>query len=127
QPEVNLGIIPGAEGTQRLPRLAGVEKAIEMCVTGKPITAADALQAGLIDEIVEGDLVAGAVRFARDKAGRGGPHPRTRERHDRLPSREALAGMVEAGRALAKKTRRNMEAPLAVVDAIAAAVTLPFD
>src|SRR5690606_37651344 len=88
QPEVNLGIIPGAEGTQRLPRLAGVEKAIEMCVTGKPITAADALQAGLIDEIVEGDLVAGAVRFARDKAGRGGPHPRRRERHDRLPSRE---------------------------------------
>ena len=44
QPEVNLGIIPGAEGTQRLPRLVGVEKAIEMCVTGKPIKAADALQ-----------------------------------------------------------------------------------
>src|SRR5688572_17693198 len=56
QPEVNLGIIPGAEGTQRLPRLVGLEKAIEMCVSGKPIKAADALKAGLIDRIVEGDL-----------------------------------------------------------------------
>src|SRR5687767_10611383 len=58
QPEVNLGIIPGAEGTQRLPRLVGVEKAIEMCVSGKPMKAPDALRAGLIDLIVEGDLVA---------------------------------------------------------------------
>ncbi len=127
QPEVNLGIIPGAEGTQRLPRLVGVEKAIEMCVTGKPIKAADALQAGLIDAVVEGDLVAGAVAFARNAAESGVTPPRTRERHDRLPSREALAPMVEAGRALAQKTRRNMEAPVAVVDAIAGAVTLPFD
>src|SRR3990170_1755794 len=52
QPEVNLGIIPGAEGTQRLPRLVGVEKAIEMCVTGKPVKAPEALRAGLIDRIV---------------------------------------------------------------------------
>ena len=66
QPEVNLGIIPGAEGTQRLPRLVGVEKAIEMCVTGKPVKAADALAAGLIDRIIEGDLTAGAVAFARE-------------------------------------------------------------
>src|SRR6185436_19525346 len=56
-PEVNLGIIPGAEGTQRLPRLVGVAKAIEMCVTGKPIKAAEALNIGLIDRIVDGDLV----------------------------------------------------------------------
>jgi 3-hydroxyacyl-CoA dehydrogenase len=127
QPEVNLGIIPGAEGTQRLPRLVGVEKAIEMCVTGKPIKAADARQAGLIDAIVEGDLVAGAVTFARDVAAKGGGITRTRDRIDRLPSREALAAMVDAGKALARKTRRNMEAPVAVVDAIAGAVTLPFD
>jgi len=127
QPEVNLGIIPGAEGTQRLPRLVGMEKAIEMCVSGKPIKAGDALAAGLIDRIIEGDLAAGALAFAHEMAERGGPHPKTRERTDRLPSRAALPAMLEAGRALAKKTRRHMEAPLAVVDALEAAATLPFN
>src|SRR5262249_37177560 len=56
QPEVNLGIIPGAEGTQRLPRLVGIERAIEMCVSGKPLNATEALAAGLIDRIINGDL-----------------------------------------------------------------------
>ena len=127
QPEVNLGIIPGAEGTQRLPRLVGMEKAIEMCVSGKPIKAADALAAGLIDRIIEGDLATGAFAFAREMASRGGPHPKTRDRSDRLPSRDALPGILAAGRALATKTRRHMEAPLAVVDALEAAATLPFN
>ena len=134
QPEVNLGIIPGAEGTQRLTRLVGVEKAIEMCVTGKPIKAPEALAVGLVDRIIDGDgesgrmdLISGAVQFAREAAGRGGAHPRTSERTDRLPSLDALPAMVAAGKELAQKTRRNLEAPRAVVDAIAAAVTLPFD
>jgi 3-hydroxyacyl-CoA dehydrogenase len=126
QPEVNLGIIPGAEGTQRLPRLVGVQKAIEMCVTGKPIRADDALRAGLIDQVIGGDLVAGAVAFARDAAAKSS-HPRTRDRVDRLPSEDLLPPLLSAGRDLAKKTRRNMDAPVAVVDAIAGAVTLPFD
>jgi len=127
QPEVNLGIIPGAEGTQRLPRLVGMEKAIEMCVTGKPVKAPDALAAGLIDRIIEGDLATGAMAFAREMAARGGPHPKTRDRSDRLPARDALPAMLAAGRTLAAKTRRHMEAPLAVVDALEAAAILPFD
>jgi 3-hydroxyacyl-CoA dehydrogenase len=127
QPEVNLGIIPGAEGTQRLPRLVGVEKALEMCVSGRPITAEDALRAGLIEWVVEGDLVAGAVSLAREKADLPGRPPRTRERTDKLPSASALPAMLEAGRALAAKTKRHLEAPRAVVDAIAAAATLPFE
>jgi len=127
QPEVNLGIIPGAEGTQRLPRLVGVEKAIEMCVTGKPIKAPDALAIGLIDRIVEGNLVDGAVQFARAAADRGGAHPKTSARTDKLPPREALPALLTAGRELAKKTKRNLEAPRAVVDAIEAAATLPFE
>src|SRR5262245_3300440 len=127
QPEVNLGIIPGAEGTQRLPRLVGMEKAIEMCVSGKPIKAAEALAAGLIDRILEGDLATGALAFAREMASRGGSHPKTRDRSDRLPSRDDLPGILAAGRALATKTRRHMEAPLAVVDALEAAATLPFN
>ena len=71
QPEVNLGIIPGAEGTQRLPRLVGLEKAIEMCVSGKPMKAADALSVGLIDRIIEGDLGDGRLGLrARDGGAR---------------------------------------------------------
>ena len=69
QPEVKLGIIPGAAGTQRLPRLAGVAKAVEMCAAGNPIKADDALKSGIIDKIIEGDLLAGAVAFAREVAG----------------------------------------------------------
>jgi len=127
QPEVNLGIIPGAEGTQRLPRLVGLEKAIEMCVSGKPIKAADALSAGLIDRVIEGDLATGASAFAREMAARSESHPKTRERRDKLPSAQALPAMLAAGRELARKTRRHLEAPVAVVDALEAAATLPFE
>src|SRR5215470_7475963 len=74
QPEVSLGIIPGAEGTQRLPRLAGVEKAIEMCVTGKVLAASDALEAGILDQIVEGDLRSHAIGYARRVTQGGGPY-----------------------------------------------------
>jgi 3-hydroxyacyl-CoA dehydrogenase len=126
QPEVNLGIIPGAEGTQRLPRLVGLEKAIEMCVSGKPLKAADALNAGLIDRIIEGDLAAGASVFAREMAAKKGSLPKTRDRQDKLPPASAIPGMLAAGRDLARKTRRNLEAPVAVVDALEAAATLPF-
>ena len=127
QPEVNLGIIPGAEGTQRLPRLVGLEKAIEMCVSGKPIKAADALNAGLIDRVIAGDLASGAAAFARETAARGQSHLKTRDLRDKLPPAGALPGLLAAGRELARKTRRNLEAPVAVVDALEAAATLPFD
>ena len=126
QPEVNLGIVPGAEGTQRLPRLVGVEKAIEMCVSGKPIAAADALRAGLIDRVIEGELRSGAVAFAREVADRAGVHPRTRDRLDKLGTPESNAPLFAAGRELARRTRRNMLAPLMAVDAIEAGTRLPF-
>src|SRR6516164_9370804 len=70
QPEVKLGIIPGAGGTQRLPRLAGVAKAVEMCAFGEPIGAPEALALGIADRIIEGDLLGGAVAFAREVANR---------------------------------------------------------
>src|SRR5690349_11393464 len=82
QPEVKLGIIPGAGGTQRLPRLAGIAKAVEMCAFGEPISAREALAAGIVDRIIEGDLLTGAVGFAREVSGR--PIPKTRERDDKL-------------------------------------------
>src|SRR6202023_1143063 len=75
QPEVKLGIIPGAGGTQRVPRLAGVAKAVEMCTDGNPVKAPDALKAGILDHLIEGDLLKGAVAFAREIAAK--PAPKT--------------------------------------------------
>ncbi|MBV9503555.1 MAG: enoyl-CoA hydratase/isomerase family protein [Acidobacteriia bacterium] len=127
QPEVNLGIIPGAEGTQRLPRLVGVPAAVDLCVSGRPIKASEALELGLIDRVIEGELLTGAVAFAREAAAKGGPHPKTRERNQKLGTLESNAAVFAAGREQARKTRRNQNAPLAVIDALEAAVALPFE
>ncbi len=127
QPEVNLGIIPGAEGTQRLPRLAGIAKAVEMCVTGAPVKAQDALKAGIIDSIVEGDLLAGAVSFAHEKYAKGGIHPKTRERNEKLGTAAENEPTYASGREQAQKMRRNQTAPLRAIEAINAAATLPFE
>ncbi len=127
QPEVNLGIIPGAEGTQRLPRLVGVAAALDLCVSGKPIRAPQALELGLIDRVIEGDLLTGAVAFAREIVDKDGALRKTRELTDKLGSEFVNASIFAAGRDQARKTRRNMLAPLKAVDAIEAAVNLPFD
>jgi len=124
-PEVNLGIIPGAEGTQRLPRLVGVAAAVEMCVSGKPIKAPQALLMGLIDRVIDGDLLSGAVAYAGEVAGQ--PVRKTREKNDRLGSPSENAPIFAAGRAQAAKIRRNQTAPLAALEALEAATTLPFD
>src|SRR5882724_4150650 len=73
QPEVKLGIIPGAAGSQRLPRLAGVTKAVEMCAFGEPLRATVASEYGIIDKVIEGDLLTGAIAFARELAASGNP------------------------------------------------------
>jgi 3-hydroxyacyl-CoA dehydrogenase len=127
QPEVNLGIIPGAEGTQRLPRLVGIAAAVDLCVSGKPTKASEALALGLIDRIVEGDLLAGAVEFSLEKTAAGGPHRKTRERREKLGSADANRPVFAAGREQARKTRRNMIAPLRAIDALEAAANLPFE
>jgi len=124
-PEVNLGIIPGAEGTQRLPRLVGVAAAVEMCVTGKPVRAPEALRMGLIDQVIEGELLAGAISFARNVAGE--PVRKTRERNEKLGSAAENAPIFAAGRAQAGKIRRNQTAPIFALEALEAATTLPFD
>ncbi len=125
QPEVNLGIIPGAAGTQRLPRLAGVAKAVEMCTTGKPIKAPEALQAGILDKLIEGDLRAGAVAFARGVAGK--PGPKTRERSDKLGNAQENAPILAAARETVRKKQRGLLAPLVAIDAIEAATKMPFE
>jgi 3-hydroxyacyl-CoA dehydrogenase len=124
QPEVKLGLIPGAAGTQRLPRLAGVAKALEMCAGGNPVSAQEALKFGIVDRLVEGDLLAGAVAFAREIAGK--PAPKTRERNEKLGRAEQNASLFAAERETARKKQRNLIAPLAAIDAVEAATRLPF-
>jgi 3-hydroxyacyl-CoA dehydrogenase len=125
QPEVKLGLIPGAAGTQRLPRLAGVAKALEMCTDGNPVKAAEALKLGIVDRLIEGDLLAGATAFAREIAGK--PAPKTRERKAKLGTPEENAPIFTAARDTARKKQRGLIAPIAAIDAIEAATKLPFE
>jgi 3-hydroxyacyl-CoA dehydrogenase len=125
QPEVKLGIIPGAAGTQRLPRLAGVAKAVEMCTDGNPVKATEAFKVGIVDKLIDGDLLAGAVAFAREVSSK--PAPKTRERNGKLGTPEENAPIFAAGRENARKKQRGLMAPLAAIDAIEAATKLPFD
>ena len=125
QPEVKLGIIPGAAGTQRLPRLVGVAKAVEMCAEGKPISAREAAALGLIDRLIEGDLLAGAVAFAREIAVK--PAPKTRERTEKLGTPAESAPILAAARDAVRKKQRGLKAPVAAIDAVEAATRLSFE
>jgi 3-hydroxyacyl-CoA dehydrogenase len=125
QPEVKLGIIPGAAGTQRLPRLAGVAKAVEMCTEGKPVAAQEALRLDILDQLIEGDLLTGAVAFARSMVGK--PVSRTRDLTAKLGTPEQNAPLFAAAREASAKKHRGFAAPLAAIDAVEAATKLPFD
>jgi 3-hydroxyacyl-CoA dehydrogenase len=122
QPEVNLGLIPGAGGTQRLPRLAGVPKALEMIATGKPIGAADALANGLIDEIVPGDLKAGAMAFIAKLLAEGKGVRRARDMQDKVTG--DFAPVFAFARA---QKMHGFDAPLDAIKAVEASTTMPFD
>ena len=121
-PEVKLGLLPGAGGTQRLPRLVGPEKALQMIVIGEPIGAAEARADGIIDEIVEADLNAAAVDFARRVVREGRPLRLVRDRDEKLIGE----GFADAAEALTRRLR-GREAPAACVEAVRNAIVLPFD
>jgi 3-hydroxyacyl-CoA dehydrogenase len=127
QPEVKLGLIPGAGGTQRLPRLVGVEKALPMVAVGDPIGAPEALDRALIDSIVEGDLTRAGVEFATRVTVEPREHPRVRDRDEKLAAARGKPEMFEAFRASIADQTRGFLAPEAAVRAVEAAVTLPFD
>ena len=127
-PEVKLGLVPGAGGTQRLPRLVGAKKALEMVTSGSPISAKDALACGLVDAIIEDDLKAGAIAFARRRIASGAPLQRVRDDDSRLGGTpDSLAPMFAAFRASHAKSFRGFEAPEIAIRCIEAAVRLPFD
>jgi 3-hydroxyacyl-CoA dehydrogenase len=124
QPEVKLGLIPGAAGTQRLPRLAGVARAVEMCTSGNPVKAEEALKFGIVDRLIEDDLLAGAVAFAREVAGTSAP--KTRERDEKLGSVADNAQIFASARETAAKKQRGLRAPVAAISAVEAATKMPF-
>ena len=126
-PEVKLGLCPGAGGTQRLPRVVGPEKALEMIVVGNPIGAREAAAHGLADEIVEGDLTEGAIAFARRAVAEGRPLVRIRDRDDKVAPARGDSALFDAFRKKRGRRMRGFEAPEACIRTVEAAVELPFD
>ncbi|WNG46091.1 3-hydroxyacyl-CoA dehydrogenase [Archangium minus] len=122
-PEVKLGILPGAGGTQRLPRLVGIEPALQAMISGDPIPAPAAQEMGAIDKLVVGDLTEAAVAFAREKIG----SPRRRVRDITLSPNSLPAGFFDTARQRTAKEKRNLFSPQRIIDAVEAAITLPFD
>jgi len=126
-PEVHLGLLPGAGGTQRLPRLVGVEKALSMVTSGAPIGATEALETGLIDMIVGDDLRADAVAFALSKATLDTPHPRVRDNQEKLQSTAANPEVFSTVRKMIARKTRGFLAPEYNIRCVEAAVSQPFD
>lgn len=122
-PEIKLGIIPGAGGTQRLPRLIGAAKAFPMMLSGEPVAAQKALDLGLVDLVVEGDLVAAAVGLAQELAAKGRPR-KTGEIAEKLTQADREAFEALAKDATAKSG--DMPNAMALIEAVRGAFTLPL-
>ena len=127
QPEVKLGLVPGAGGTQRLPRVTGVAKALEMCAIGDPIGSEEALATGLIDRIVEGDLTDGAIAYAEELVAAGAPLKKIRDRDEKIDEARADRSVFDAFRKQIARKTRNFEAPAKNVDLIEATLDVSFD
>ncbi|MET3216133.1 UNVERIFIED_ORG: 3-hydroxyacyl-CoA dehydrogenase [Burkholderia territorii] len=123
-PEVKLGLLPGAGGTQRLPRAVGLETALNMIVSGAPVPSEQLAKSGLFDEMADGDLLDAAVAFARRVGAQNGPHPRVR---DRKIVHENAAGFIQFARNSARAAAPNFPAPHKCIDAIEAGVLNGFD
>ncbi|MDP1907717.1 MAG: enoyl-CoA hydratase-related protein, partial [Hyphomicrobium sp.] len=122
-PEVKLGLLPGAGGTQRLPRIAGVKRALEMCATGTPISAADAYDCGLVDRLIEGELIPHAVAYAEEVRDVR-PQPKSSERQDKVEGIDP-AVFDEFIKANGRKLR-GFEAPMKNLEAVRIATQKPF-
>jgi 3-hydroxyacyl-CoA dehydrogenase len=125
-PEVKLGLLPGAGGTQRLPRVTGVAKALDMVTSGDQIGTEEALECGLIDEVVD-DLRAGAVAFASRVAAEGVELTRIRDRDDKLAAARGDRSVFDAVRKKIARKTRGFLAPEYNIQCVEAAVDLPFD
>jgi 3-hydroxyacyl-CoA dehydrogenase len=124
-PEVKLGLLPGAGGTQRLPRLVGIEAALGIIVSGDPVPATQAAKAGVIDKIIEGELLEGALDYARGLADQKAPLRKVRDLM--VDTSKIPAGFFDEARKRVAKEKKNLFAPQRIVDALEAAATLPFE
>ena len=124
-PEVKLGILPGSGGTQRLPRVVGAAEAVRMMTTGNPVPAEKGLQVGLVDEVVQGDLLEGAIAFAKKLIAEGKGPRRIRDLSVKVDGDPKA--FFEAARTEVGKASRGYPAPLEIVACVEAAVNLPFD
>jgi len=123
-PEVKLGLLPGAGGTQRLPRALGLARALEMIVSGNPIEARSAAGTPLVDNVIEGDLLEGACAFAERLVAERRPLRKLRDLPARVDSPETF--FAEARKKVARE-HRGYPAPAKCIDAVEAALKLPFD
>ena len=124
-PEVKLGLLPGSGGTQRLPRVVGAAQAVQMMTTGNSVPAEKALALGLVDEIVQGDLLEGALSFAQKLVSSGKGPRRIRDMTVKVEGEPKA--FFEKARAEVGKASRGFPAPLEIVACVEAAVTKPFD
>jgi 3-hydroxyacyl-CoA dehydrogenase len=125
-PEVKLGLLPGAGGTQRLPRAVGVPKALEMTTSGNPIGAKEACQLGLVDRLIEGELEQHAVAFA-EQVRDVRPIPKTSEADDKLAEARANPAIFDEFRKANAKKMKGFDAPEANIKAVQAAVEKPYN
>ena len=127
-PEVKLGIIPGAGGTQRLPRVVGAQRALEMITSGEFVGATKAKESGLVDELVEeGKLREGAIAFARKVVAEGRPLTKVRDLKDKVEADRKNPQIFADFRKQNARKFRGFEAPEACIKAVEAAVNLDFD
>ncbi len=125
-PEVNLGILPGAGGTQRMPRLTGVEAALQLIVSGDLVPAEKALALGFVDEVTDGDVVDAGVA-AGERLAAGGELRRSSEVEDKIAGARGKPEIFEAFKKSIARKARGYEAPYACIESIENAVNMPFD
>ncbi len=121
-PEVKLGLLPGAGGTQRLPRLIGAERAVQAIVSGNPILAPQALEMGIIDKIAEGDIVDAGISYAQEIIAAGAQTRKVRDMEDKISADRGNNELFEKAAAQLVKTNRNQFAPSQILKCIEAAV-----
>jgi 3-hydroxyacyl-CoA dehydrogenase len=123
-PEVKLGLLPGAGGTQRLPRLTGAERALNMIIGGNPVAARELANTALLDRVVDDDAVAGAIALVQEAADKKLPLRRARDISVVLPNAEAF---FDFARGAVAPLAKHYPAPVKIIDAVEAAVLKPFD
>ncbi len=124
-PEVNLGLLPGAGGTQRLPRLTGLKMAIDMITSGRPLSAGDAQAAGIVDEVTDDDLQQAALDFAGELLSRGAGKRLTRDIPFQLNDDDTA--LLSGARDTIAKRLKGQTAPQRILDCLSAAGTVPFE